>query len=1069
MHTWTFLESFDEIWNLYYRTLDDFNINSSLGLSQSLFGWKVLLLLFLVSPSVTENSVPTMFEALLQAQALKRAQSRTTMEAFEHVVHCNPEKLALVSVCEILSYASLNERVNQLAHYLHSLEVGPEVTVAVVLERGVEYIIAMLACWKLGATYLPIDQSLPAKRMDFMMSDSRAACLITVKRFMEEKFLASKVPTSLCLDNQELVEVLRTCRSANAWPIPQDGSVAYIIYTSGTTGNPKGVAITRDSVSNLIHEIRQSGEIEPSDRVLLFSPFYFDASIRDVTGALTLGASLYIPQVEEILPDNLINTIAQRGITNTVITPSVLRNCTLKDMPNLKTIVLAGEAADEALIRTWGAGRKLINAYGPTEATVYCAKQVYVNGQIPQGYSASVIGTPILNTTVSILDCNNNTIEHGQVGEICVTGPGVSLSGYLNMPELNAERFIDGLSCHYRSYKTGDLGRILSTGKIECLGRKEATKQIKLNGQRIELQEVENVIRSISHVLDVVVIPEGAPQAYILCAYVVPEYDGSKNGEEAFTAHLKMHMRANLPSYSVPSLVKVIDAFQLSANEKIDVKALSKLSSNNDMSSDSTLKTTLTPLEVRVAVALLESMSLPTEQAVSPETTYGELGGCSLQASLVLRHLNKQLGCNIGFGQFFRRDISVRHIAKLASGGHQEPSNPSAENLLRYSILPHGIKYNVRPPRSPWQMHVLLTGCTGFLGSHLLAEMLSTSSSEVSCIVRAPDKRAAVSRVKAAVETWGLWDDSYETCFNVFCGDVGKPFLGLDTDEYLDLARRVDTVYHSAAAVSFIAPFAELEEVNITGTVEILRFASTLTPKRLTYVSTLSVFFNANIQICCGKEAPVNDLHTGLVTGYAQCKWVSEQLVHEFARLGGHALILRPGRLLGNTQTYRCPPDDFTIRLIESMLETKAAPNLYDMGVFDWQLDLTPVDFCARLIHQLSLRHTTGIRHIINKNTISYEIMVSALGGHVRQIRYSKWLQIITRSSRLAPLSSLFHEPVSDENGLSIFETLLHMPQFRHSCYQTTVVDDSDHRLPSTMYLLKNYLAATLGVFPDIW
>ena len=997
---------------------------------------------------------------LLQAQFLKRAQHQTTMEAFEHVVHRHPERIALISRCEILSYVSLNERVNQLAHHLDSLAVGPEVTVAVALERGVEYIIAMFACWKLGAAYLPLDQSLRTKRIDFMMSDSKPACLITVKRIMKQRFRASKVPKkTLCLDNQELVEVLRTRSSANVWPTPRDDSVAYIIYTPGTTGNAKGVAITHGSVSNLVREIQLSGEIDGYDRVLLFSPFCFDASIRDVTGALTRGASLYIPQAEEILPDNLINTIAQRGITNMVITPSVLRSCTLKDMPDLETIVLAGEAADEALIRTWGAGRKLINAYGTTEATVYCTKQVYFNGQIPPGYSASVIGTPILNTTVRILDCNNKSVKPGEVGEICVTGPGVSLSRYLNMPKLNAERFIDDSSRHHRSYKTGDLGRILSTGKIEFLGRKEVTEQFELNEQRIEMQQVEDVIRSISHVLDVVVIPEGAPHAYTLCAFVVPTYQGSKMGEEAFTAYLKIYLRARLPSYSIPSLVKVLDDFPG------DLKALSKLSSNNDMSSDSTLKATLTPLEVRVAAALLESMSLPTEQAVSPATTYGELGGGSLQASLVLRYLNQQLGCNIRFGQFFRRDISIRHIAKLVSGEDRRPSNPSAEDLLQYSILPRGITYNVRPPRSRSQMHVLLTGCTGFLGSHLLAEMLSTGSKGVSCIVRAPNRNAAVSRVKAALKTWGLWDDSYGNFFDVFCGDVGKPFLGLRTHDYLDLARRVNIIYHSAAATSFIAPFAELEEVNITGTVEILRFASTLTPKRLTYVSTLSVFFNANISVHYGKELPVKGLQNGLVTGYAQSKWVSEQLVHEFARLGGHVLILRPGHLLGNTRNYRCPRNDFTISLIASMVEMNAAPNLYEIGVYDWQIDFTPVDFCARLIHRLSLQETTGIRHIINKNTLSYDIIVSALGGHIRQIPYKKWLRLSTRSWQLAPLSSLFHESISDGNRRSVFGCLLYMPTFLHCSYQTTTVDASDHELPPTMHLLRNYLRANLGVY----
>ena len=593
-----------------------------------------------------------------------------------------------------------------------------------------------------------------------------------------------------------------------------------------------------------------------------------------------------------------------------------------------------------------------------------------------------MIGKPILNTTISILDGNNIPAQPGEIGEICVTGPGVSRPGYLNMPQLNAERFINDSFCHYRSYKTGDLGRILPNGEVECLGRKACTRQIKLNGQRIEPEEVENIIRGASDVLDVVVIPQGVAPNCSLCAYVVPAREGSKVNKEAVTAHLKVLMRKSLP-YSIPSIIEVIDALPLSVKKKLDVKALSDLTSRKDRPSSSNCEVSLTSLEKKIAAALLEVLDLPTEQAVFPETTYGELGGSSLQASLVLRHLTDYLGCNIQLGQFYRGDISIRHLADLVLGRQQQQASPPPEDLLKRIVLPHDVVYNTRVPRSHRQEHMLLTGSTGFHGSHLLAEMPSTGSVRVSCIVRAPNDNTAWNRIKVALQTWDLWEDSYGSRFDAFCGDVCKPFLGLSADRYLDLARHVDTIYHSAAAVSFIAPFAELEEANVTGTIEILRFASTFTQKRLTYISTLSVFFGAGNKLQCGMEAPVKDLHSGIVTGYAQSKWVSEQLVLEFARLGGHALVLRPGRLLGSTKKYKCPRDDFTIRLIATILGMGVAPNFDSIGGKDWQIDLTPADLCARLAHRLSLQGETGIRHIINKNTISFETIVDSLGEHI--------------------------------------------------------------------------------------
>ena len=994
-----------------------------------------------------------------------RFQSAAITTIFEEVAFENPKKLALVSRCGTLSYGSLNERSNQLARHLGSLGVSLGSVIAIALGRGIEYVIAMLASWKIGATYLPLDQSLPIKRMEYMISDSKASFLITTSKIFDEKPLSMNSGTTICLDDQETIKRLRAYRDADIWSKANDDTTAYIIYTSGTTGNPKGVAITHGSVFNLVDDIRQSREVESSDRLLLFSPFCFDASIRDITGALMLGASLYVPQEEEILPGNLLKTISERGISNSVITPSVLRTCALEYLPDFKTIVLAGEAADESLIKAWGKGGNLINAYGPTEATVCCTKQVYLDGQIPPGYSASVIGKPILNTTINILGDDNVPLNDGKIGEICVTGPGVSRAGYLNMLKLNTKRFIDGFSCQYRSYKTGDLGRILANGTVECLGRKDSTRQVKLNGQRIELQEVENVIRDASHILDVAVVSQGVTSTRSLCAYVVPAYHGSIVNEDALIAHLEEVMRERLPSYSVPSVVKVINALPLSTNKKLDVKALSTMTATKDKPSHSGSETDLTPFEKKIAAALLEALNLPPEQAVLPGTTYGQLGGSSLQVAMVLHHLNRSVGSKVQLGQFYRRDSSIRQLADLILGDQKQQTIPSADELRKRTILPQDIAYSVRAPTSDRQEHVLLTGSTGFLGSHLLAEMLSTDCTRVSCIVRAPNNDAALNRVKAALQAWGLWDDHFGSCIDTFCGDLGKPFLGLSANDYLHLAQQVDTIYHSAAAVSFIAPFTELEEANVTGTVEILRFASTLTQKRLTYISTLSVFFNLESRLRCGMEAPVDELSTGLMTGYAQSKWVSEQLVLEFARLGGHVLVLRPGRLLGNTRNYNCPRDDFTIRLIASVLELGVAPDLDDIGGNNWQIDLTPVDFCAHLIHQLSLHGQSGIRHIINKNTISFEDIVNSLDVHVGQIPYGQWLHLISQSRQLAPLSSLFYEPATDRDRRSTFEVLLQTEVFRTSSYEGMELEDSTHQIPLTIQLLDKYLEGNMGNF----
>ncbi|KAK4117248.1 amino acid adenylation, partial [Canariomyces notabilis] len=459
-----------------------------------------------------------------------------------------------------LTYDGLNIQANQLAHHLQSINLGPENVVAVSLERGIDYLIAMFAIWKAGAAYLPLDVAMPHDRMMFMASEANACCLITTRDVAQKKALQHLLMPTIFLDDPDFLHHLRRNPPTNPERRANRDNLAYIFYTSGTSGKPKGVCITHGSIVNMADDTRQSQEITASDRVLLFSPFCFDASIRDIHGALLLGASLYVPDEDEIFPGNLVNTLRQHSITYAVITPSVLRACKPHDLPDLSTIVVAGEAVNRHLIREWGTGRVLINAYGPTEATVCSTKRIYHD---------VTIGTPILNTQVHILDDDSNPVPVGSVGEIYVHGLGVSQRGYLNLPEFNAKCFRDDFfSAPGRTYKTGDTGRMLLGGEIEFLGRKEKKAQIKLHGQRIETEEIENVLRMHSAVHDAVVALRGAESHKILAAYVVPAVPSHLR--VGLVDRLEALLREHLPSYSVPSSICLVDAFPVRATKKID-------------------------------------------------------------------------------------------------------------------------------------------------------------------------------------------------------------------------------------------------------------------------------------------------------------------------------------------------------------------------------------------------------------------------------------------------------------------------------------------------------------------
>jgi non-ribosomal peptide synthetase component F len=252
----------------------------------------------------------------------------------------------------MLTYAQLNTKANQVAWHLQSIGIGIEDVVAVSLEKSNLFVVSILAIWKANAAYLPLDTPMPGKRMNFMISDARARCVITTRTLAEAKAFDTSLSMLILVDDLEVIHTLKSFPSISPPRSVNSHNLAYIIYTSGTSGNPKGVGITHANIIHLVNDIRQSREITCNDRVMVFSPFCFDATIRDISGALLNGASLYIPREEEVLPGNLVATLQAQKITNVAVTPSVLHLCQPQSLPFLKTIVTVGEQLSKDVIRT---------------------------------------------------------------------------------------------------------------------------------------------------------------------------------------------------------------------------------------------------------------------------------------------------------------------------------------------------------------------------------------------------------------------------------------------------------------------------------------------------------------------------------------------------------------------------------------------------------------------------------------------------------------------------------------------------------------------------------------------
>ncbi len=489
-------------------------------------------------------------------------------ELFEAQVAATPTAVAVVFEDEQLSYAELNARANQLAHYLIGRGVRVEDRVAICVERSVEMLVGMLGVLKSGAGYVPLDPSYPAQRLSYMVQDSAPVMLLT-QSGLRERWAAEQLPMLLlddAADRQRLAQQSTANPQSRALGL-QPHHLAYVIYTSGSTGTPKGVMVEHAGVCNLAQTEQKLFNVDASSRVLQFSSPAFDGSVYEIFMALISGASVCIASRDDLRPGQpLLDTLRRNRVTHTLLPGSALSACDTDCELPLRALIVAGEACPRALAARWGAHYPFFNAYGPTEATV-CAS-VY---QFDESCGRTMlIGRPLANVQIYILDEHLEPVPLGVSGEIYIGGAGVA-RGYLNRAELTAQRFVrDPFSevPEARMYKTGDVGRWREDGHIEYLGRNDF--QVKLRGFRIELGEIEAKLGSCAGVHEAVVIArEESAEERRLVAYVV-----MKEGAPLSVSGLREELSGTLPEYMVPSAFVELAQLPLTANGKLDRQAL---------------------------------------------------------------------------------------------------------------------------------------------------------------------------------------------------------------------------------------------------------------------------------------------------------------------------------------------------------------------------------------------------------------------------------------------------------------------------------------------------------------
>ena len=609
-----------------------------------------LLDAFLSDPDVRIGEAPLMDAEELRrvlvewnASASPLPSVPSTHALFEAQVRERPQALAVEYEEASLTYAQLDEAANRLAHLLLASGVRAEERVAVLLPRSLDSVVALLACFKAGAVYLPLDAALPESRLRFMVKDAGARLCLThaALRPLSGEGFSGEV---LCLDEAP-VRARLAAQPASA-PAVDVGplSLAYVIYTSGSTGTPKGTLLPHLGLIHLLSAEARKLECGPGTRLLACASIGFDTSLEEHLLPLTSGATLVLAPAEHTLPGEALHrTLQEKRIHVVSLTPGVLAATPSEGLETLHTLISGGEACPAEVVDRWAKGRHFLNTYGPTEATVFSTVE-----PCSPGAGTPSIGRPFANTKVYVLDARLRPVPPGVTGELCISGPGLA-RGYLGRPALTAERFLPNPFADApgeRLYRTGDLARWQPDGTLAFVGRVDA--QVKLRGYRIELGEVEASLLAVEGVAQAVAhVREDSPGVRRLVGYLVPAA-----GVTLDVAALKSRLKERLPDVMVPAAFVVLEKLPLTANGKIDRRALPAPERGADVKYEAPTN------EIEAQLATLWAGLLGVER-VSIHDDFFQLGGHSLLAAQLVSRMKQSFGVELPLKEVFTRPVLV--------------------------------------------------------------------------------------------------------------------------------------------------------------------------------------------------------------------------------------------------------------------------------------------------------------------------------------------------------------------------------------------------------------------------
>ncbi len=958
---------------------------------------------------------------------------KTIQHLFEEQVLKTPDNIAAVYNNVSLTYTELNERANQLAHYIRSnYDVKGDDLIALYLDRSEYMLISILGVLKAGGAYVPIDITNPKKRIRYILDDTATKLLITNEHFQDyirdvsinDEYKSdckqhNKNVSIIAVDSCNLQYQLRQKSTNNLRQNINERNLAYVMYTSGTTGNPKGVMLEQRSVTSRVLLMIEKSGINVESKYLFKTNYVFDVSFSDIFMVLLSGATLYITksifdvaEICDLIEKNEINTChfvpSQLEVINEYLRAE-------KIFSKLKVINVSGEKFNKSVINA-NSCIKYVNYYGPTETGEVSCDITDISNQISDHLKLGTIGYPLSHSKLYILDNQLKPLPIGAVGELYIGGSSLARA-YLNLPELTQRSFIPNpfqtstekqANENERLYKTGDLARYLSDGNIEYIGRRD--NQVKIRGFRVELDEIVSRLSNYPGVKQaVILVQQKNTKIDTNEQYLVAYYVSDTRLDETMILDYLMQ---DLPEYMVPSVIMHLENLPLTTNGKLDKRSLPRADITANLKNRYVAPRS--ELEQKICASFADILKIGEEQ-IGINDSFFKLGGNSISAIRLSFKLQQYFEVTVNDIFELKTPAKLANLLpanniklldrleqiklaylKLAQEKDTYQSRIELEHA-KYQRQVNSLIFDIENSR--FTSVVLLTGATGYLGCHLLYQLLTTTNHIIYLPIRTNNKCNAYTKLYNKFNYYFEEDlNVYNTRIKVFSSDISKTKLGLSDTQYEDLVANVDSIIHSAALVKHYGENSEFYLENVQSTINLLELAKLTTNKDFHYISTIGVFTDIRVSdsdFNIFKEENIDESYANLNNIYTKTKYQGEQVTLKYREYGIKANIYRIGNLAINSTTNK------TQENLEDNAFFQRVKTILKLGMLSQELsevEISPVDSTATavilLFNQIGLYNQ--IYHVFNPVNYSlHRLLNEVTTNSVKEVPLSTFVDNI--------------------------------------------------------------------------